>query len=155
MSKTLSNQIHDPLCGISGRANTLKQLHFSANDFLKGCKIEDEQHVHSEDEDIIVYPDPNNCAKKCVYQYDDKFIFQRLLNFDSLIFDSHFESGNLHSAYRLVPKTFSYNYNSPVQFYNLYLQEDLNCASHYAQWFLFSVTNMSANQKATMTLLLT
>ena len=38
--------------------------------------------------------------RKCVYTYEDKYSFARILVNDSLIFDSHFESGNLHSAFR-------------------------------------------------------
>ncbi len=37
---------------------------------------------------------------KCVYKYEDKYSFARILPPDSLVFDSHFESGNLSSAFR-------------------------------------------------------
>lgn len=32
---------------------------------------------------------------RCVYNYEDKYRFSRILSADSLVFDSHFESGNL------------------------------------------------------------
>ena len=44
--------------------------------------------------------DEESHKRKCVYTYEDKYSFARILVNDSLIFDSHFESGNLHSAFR-------------------------------------------------------
>ena len=42
-------------------------------------------------------------TRKCVYNYEDKYSFERILVPESLVFDSHFESGNLYSAFRVWP----------------------------------------------------
>jgi hypothetical protein len=42
-----------------------------------------------------VGPNPQSSIVRCVYNYEDKYRFSRILNSDSLVFDSHFESGNL------------------------------------------------------------
>lgn len=34
-------------------------------------------------------------TRKCVYTYEDKYTFARILLSDSFVFDSHFESGIL------------------------------------------------------------
>ena len=85
--------------------------------------------------------------RKCVYTYEDKYTFARLLPSDCLIFDSHFESGNLHSAFRISSgdgAAFTDNYD-------LYLHNDVNTTGH-TQWFYFSVANMIAGQKVTFCL---
>ncbi len=47
--------------------------------------------VYSRIEELSKCP----ATRKCVYNYDDKYHFARIIPADSLIFDSHFESGNL------------------------------------------------------------
>jgi hypothetical protein len=36
-----------------------------------------------------------NTVLRCVYNYEDKYRFSRILSNETLCFDSHFESGNL------------------------------------------------------------
>ena len=44
----------------------------------------------------------DNATLKCVYNYEDRFRFSRILSHDSIIFDSHFECGNLSMATRVT-----------------------------------------------------
>ena len=71
-------------------------------------------------------------GRQFVYSYEDKYCFARILKSDSLIFDSHFESGNLHSAFRVL--------HSNLDIYDLYMHDDINTTGH-RQWFYFSVKN--------------
>ena len=57
-------------------------------------------------------------GRQCVYSYEDKYNFARILKSDSLIFDSHFESGNLHSAFRVL--------HNNMDIYDLYMHDDIN-----------------------------
>ena len=79
-------------------------------------------------------------GRQCVYSYEDKYAFARILKSDSLIFDSHFESGNLHSAYRVL--------NNALDNYDLYMHDDINTTGH-RQWFYFSVKNTKPGQRVT------
>lgn len=88
----------------------------------------------------------SNPARKCVYHYEDKYTFTRILVSDSLIFDSHFESGNLLSAYRVVSAS-----RGPQHVYDLYMHPDVNTKGH-TQWFYFSVSNIKAGQEVTFTI---
>ena len=85
--------------------------------------------------------------RKCVYTYEDKYTFARLLPSDSLIFDSHFESGNLHSAFRIS----SNDGTASTSNYDLYIHNDVHTTGH-TQWFYYSVSNMHAGQKVTFCL---
>lgn len=87
-----------------------------------------------------------NLNRKCVYTYEDRYGFSRILNFDSLVFDSHFESGNLHSAFRVLSTNSPSNFKPQV--YDLYLHTDLNTIGH-TQWFYFSVSNIKKGQEVT------
>ena len=82
----------------------------------------------------------DNCPVKCVYNYEDRYRFSRILSSDTLVFDSHFESGNLALANR-VDGTVGVN-----QEYDLHLHTDLHSAGHN-QWFYFSVSNTSPGSK--------
>ena len=86
--------------------------------------------------------------RKCVYTYEDKYTFARILVSDSLVFDSHFESGNLHSAFRITPPDGSANH---VQMYDLYIHNDVHTTGH-TQWFYFSVSNTRMGQGVTFSL---
>ena len=81
--------------------------------------------------------------RKCVYTYEDKYSFTRILANDSLIFDSHFECGNLHSAFRLQEPESGYG-----QTYDLYLHNDLNAIGNI-QWYYFSVSNTKSFHEVT------
>ena len=85
-------------------------------------------------------------SRKCVYAYEDKYTFARILVSDSLVFDSHFESGNLHSAFRVFPEDVKMARNR--QIYDLYMHNDLYTNGH-TQWFYFSVTNVRAGDEVT------
>eukprot|EP00606_Chrysophyceae_sp_TOSAG23-5_P000729 GSChrysophyteH2.ASY1.ANO1.1184.1 assembled CDS len=78
-------------------------------------------------------------ARKCVYNYEDKYTFARIVTADSLIFDSHFESANL---YVCVCEW------EPRQCYDLYMHNDVHTTQH-TQWFYFSVSNTRAGNAAT------
>jgi hypothetical protein len=62
-------------------------------------------------------------SRKCVFTYEDKYTFARILVSDALVFDSHFESGNLHSAFRVVPEEAKLAKNKHI--YDLYMHNDL------------------------------
>ena len=80
-------------------------------------------------------------SRKCVYTYEDKYTFSRILTADSLVFDSHFESGNLHSAFRIHPNTEGLTPSSSNrQVYDVYMHPDVHTSGH-TQWFFFSVSN--------------
>jgi len=85
-------------------------------------------------------------ARKCVFTYEDKYTFARILVADSLVFDSHFESGNLHSSFRVYPEETRLPANQHI--YDLYMHNDVYTNGH-TQWFYFSVTNMRAGDEVT------
>lgn len=85
-------------------------------------------------------------SRKCVYTYEDKYTFARILVSDSLVFDSHFESGNLHSAFRVFTEE-SKPQNSR-HIYDLYMHNDLYTSGH-TQWFYFSVSNVRVGEEVT------
>ena len=90
----------------------------------------------------------SNDRRKCVYTYEDKYSFARILVNDSLIFDSHFESGNLHSAYRIIPANEETSFYKRRHYYDLYMHSDLYTTGS-SQWFYFSVSNVKAGQEVT------
>ena len=79
---------------------------------------------------------------KCVFNYEDRYRFSRILSSDCLIFDSHFESGNLAMANRVTYGD-ARDKNTQVQEYDLSLHHDINSLGHN-QWFYFSVSNTIA-----------
>lgn len=89
--------------------------------------------------------------RKCVYRYEDKYTTTRILQSDSLVFDSHFESGNLLSAYRVTSATASAESDRRRQQYDLYMHNDVHTKG-YTQWFYFSVGNVRAGQEITFIL---
>lgn len=89
-----------------------------------------------------------NERRKCVYTYEDKYSFARILVNDSLIFDSHFESGNLHSAFRFIPANEEASFYKRRHYYDLYMHSDLYTTGS-SQWFYFSVSNVKAGQEVT------
>src|SRR5690606_23118861 len=84
--------------------------------------------------------DEAQVERKCVYKYDDKYKFRRIVQADCLVFDSHFESGNLNSACRVLRTTQNF---TNQQEYDLLLQHDVHSYGHM-QWFYFSVSNTIA-----------
>jgi len=91
-------------------------------------------------------------SRKCVYTYEDKYTFSRILTSDSLVFDSHFESGNLHSAFRIFPsESLSSFVDSTKQIYDLYMHPDVHTTGH-TQWFYFSVSNTQIGREVVFNL---
>jgi len=83
-------------------------------------------------------------ARKCVFNYDDKYNFARIIPADSLIFDSHFESANLYSAFRVYPaEPYQIQPRERRQVYDLFMHNDISTTQH-TQWFYFAVSNMRA-----------
>ena len=137
------------LTGTSTRMKSLPAADISSHHYHKEEAQEsmstplirvDPTAVKAEAENFVV-------NRKCVYTYEDKYTFARLLPSDCLIFDSHFESGNLHSAFRISSGDGAAFTNN----YDLYLHNDVNTTGH-TQWFYFSVANMIAGQKVTFCL---
>ena len=77
--------------------------------------------------------------KSCVYSYEDKYTFQRILSSDTFIFDSHFESGNLKSAYRYQHDEIEQTGYQDI--YELQMSNDVN-TDRFTQWFYFSIANI-------------
>jgi hypothetical protein len=79
-----------------------------------------------------------------VYHYEDCFSFARILRHNTLVFNSHFEGGNLLSAQRVTRGAQESNNGksqSTFQEYDLQLHDDVslhrtNC-DHGHQWFYF------------------
>jgi hypothetical protein len=80
-----------------------------------------------------------------VYHYEDCFSFARILRHNTLVFNSHFEGGNLLSAQRVTrgaqESSSSGKSQSTFQEYDLQLHDDValhrtNC-DHGHQWFYF------------------
>jgi len=88
---------------------------------------------------------PEGATEKCVYNYEDRYRFSRLLSSDTLIFDSHFESGNLNTAYQVTGGLTNTVGNNVDQEYDLSLSQDLNSCGHN-QWYYFSCSNTKAGR---------
>lgn len=82
----------------------------------------------------------HNRQSRFVYNYEDKYRFSRVITDSDLIFDSHFESGNLLSAQRISSGD-SREKNRNFQEYDLELHHDLHSINH-TQWFYFSCSNI-------------
>ncbi len=88
-------------------------------------------------------------TRKCVYNYEDKYSFARILVPESLVFDSHFESGNLFSAFRVWPEEpHNIMTGERRQVYDLYMHNDVNTSQH-TQWFYFGVSGATAGTTVT------
>lgn len=75
------------------------------------------------------FPKPDRFPRKLVFNYNDAYAFSRVIMNDDLVFDSHFESGNLQQAYRVRPA----NGTSPSMEYELILYPDPSKKAH-VQW---------------------
>ena len=139
-----------PLTGTSCRMRSLpvadiSNVHFhteSIQPMQPAIVRDDINSFHMRETEETVTSSSN---RKCVYTYEDKYTFARILVSDSLIFDSHFESGNLHSAFRVFsPLDNSYNMTSKQHRYDLYIHNDINTNNH-TQWFYYSVSNIKVS----------
>ena len=90
-----------------------------------------------------------NGSRKCTYNYEDKYNFSRIILPDSLVFDSHFESGNLYSSFRVFPEE-PHNLvaGDRRHIYDLYMHNDVNTSGH-TQWFYYAVSNMRVGTEVT------
>ena len=94
----------------------------------------DNQNAHSQ----VIFPSNEYCpTSKCVYTYEDRYMFSRIISGTDLLFDSHFESGNLCQAFRRE------THLSGFSEYDLTLNHDVHSIGH-TQWFYFSVSNVAA-----------
>ncbi len=136
------SDIPDPHTGVKNRTATIQKIRITSLENYYPHKDHTEiVEDFSKLQQIVHRPVG---LSKCVYQYEDRYTFTRILTPDTLLFNSHFESGNLYSAHRLFPQ--SDTINNSHQFYDLYLHEDINSAKGNIQWFYFAVSNMKARQ---------
>jgi len=84
-------------------------------------------------------------SSRCVYNYEDRYRFSRVITDSDLIFDSHFESGNLLSATRIVFDDTKMTQKC-FQEYDMEIHHDLN-SNGYRQWFYFSCSNTCAGKE--------
>jgi hypothetical protein len=104
---------------------------------------------HSLDYQQLQAERSGDCTSRCVYNYEDKYRFSRILSQDTLIFSSHFESGNLLSVNRItldesnkanLPSISMPSTPQPNQIYDMTLHPDISSLGHN-QWFYYSVSN--------------
>eukprot|EP00605_Chrysophyceae_sp_TOSAG23-4_P002552 GSChrysophyteH1.ASY1.ANO1.2817.1 assembled CDS len=146
---------HVAQTGVSARMKSLPYINISGldkhvSDHIPQEMIPDNEclpggSIHVRMEEIC----KGNGSRKCVYSYEDKYTFARIVGADSLIFDSHFESANLYSAFRLYPdEPHSLAHGDCRQAYDLYMHNDVNTSQH-TQWFYFSTSNTRAGMTVT------
>ncbi len=87
------------------------------------------------------YGGTDNRESRCVYQYNERYAFSRVIRSRDLCFDSHFEGGNLLAAFRREPS--KNNISSQIQEYDLEIHHDVHSMGH-RQYFYFSVSNVHA-----------
>ncbi len=133
------SKVECPLTGTSRRQQTLPRVLHNHEDtnarepLMNQESEEGIQHPRA----TMVFPSTDDSSSKCVFTYEDKYIFSRIISGTDLLFDSHFESGNLHQAFR--KKTHLSNFAE----YDLILNHDVHSIGH-TQWFYFSVSNVTA-----------
>lgn len=138
-----------PLTGVRGRTPYLEHVDITSIENYSQDKTHYDKFSssipYSSNTMTPIRPTEDNSMKKCVYMYEDKYTFSRILPPGAFLFNSHFECGNLHSAHLLQLKE-NYPGKSNHIFYDLYMHEDINSMSGTAQWFYFSVSGMRAKQ---------
>lgn len=125
------------LTGIAARVETLPLANISTINFHNQNS---ETKYYSHNPAIPAIDQISTTNKACVYMYEDKYSFKRILPSDSLIFDSHFESGNLYSAFRFNPAEVQAGTDQLRDIYELQMTTDVN-THKYCQWFYFRVSN--------------
>lgn len=143
--------VFQPLTGVKSRSATLEHVDISSKKNHPN-ELHREELSSQIDRSLPCRPTPDSFNKKCVYMYEDKYTFSRILQPGTLIFNSHFECGNLHSAHKILPLTNPIG-RSAHSFYDLYMHEDVSSTSTTAQWFYFSVSGMQANELVMFTAL--
>lgn len=135
--KRRNARIPKAYAGTDTRTYTLPHVHLKPNDGDEPkCKYPFNKSSDDVTQACVDAYSVENPNRKCVYTYEDKYSFSRILTSDTLVFDSHFESGNLHSAFRVI----SANTASTKHIYELYLNCDVNSPGNNIQWFYFSVS---------------
>mmetsp|Transcript_32094 Transcript_32094/g.46655 ORF Transcript_32094/g.46655 Transcript_32094/m.46655 type:complete len:511 (-) Transcript_32094:2136-3668(-) len=147
-----------PRRGVTGTHERMKNLPMAPTDYYH--KQNYQSSSYSDEPDAACNDDLNNggeafgdvvsrkfcnsqnrgtlTTSRTVYEYSDRYKFSRLVIDDCLVFDSHFESGNLLSAKRI------YDEERPDRFYQEYdleLHPDVHCKTGLSQWFYFSVSS--------------
>ena len=131
-----------PLTGVKSRSASLEHIDIT-NKRNYPNQTYREDFSSEVDRSLTCRPSSDNYIRKCVYMYEDKYTFSRILQPGTLIFNSHFECGNLHSAHKINPIN-TIPCRSARSFYDLYMHEDVGSNSATAQWFYFSVSGMQA-----------
>lgn len=143
---------HPALTGTTMRMKSLPHNGVSSLDHYNICpqemiRTDEARKMNLVQEDLNKEP----LMRKCVYTYEDKYAFARIIFSDSYIFDSHFESGNLHSAFRVMSSQEA-SYAGGCSFrkhvYDLYMHNDLYTSGN-TQWFYFRLSNVKAGQEVT------
>lgn len=144
-------RIEPALSGTSDRMKSLTAINISS---VKNFSSSPDEMIKTDplQRAILIKEDYSKDAlfRKCVYTYEDRYSFSRIISNDSLIFDSHFESGNLYSAFRVMSAS-ELKYPGQVfkkQFYDLYMHNDLNSKGS-TQWFYFCISNIKIGQEIT------
>jgi len=86
-----------------------------------------------------------NATSRCVYHYEDRYRFCRILSASDLVFDSHFESGNLLKA-RRISFGDKRDLDNLFHEYDIELHHDIHSVGH-RQWFYFRCSNVIAGQQ--------
>ena len=90
----------------------------------EGSECNSKNSVHSR-----VINNENNV--KCVFTYEDKYNFRRIVASDTLIFNSHFESGNLNKAYRIYTDIENHSRGKRLSFRNRLSSSSLSYIDNY------------------------
>ncbi len=135
-----------PLTGTSRRQKQLPRIRHNNQDenelepFASQCQRKTSSMCAS-----YVDDGSQKSTSKCVYSYEDRYMFSRIISGTDLVFDSHFESGNLSQAFR---REGCGHRRSNFSEYDLTLNHDVHSIGH-TQWFYFSTSNMVANTTVT------
>ena len=108
-------------------------------------------NIMSDNAKDTAYSTAKPTLRRCVFKYSDKYTFSRIITPNCLVFDSHFESGNLNSAYAI-----GFSGETDYSHYDLFLNSDAESRANYnpetpgsssIQWFCFSVSNYQIGKK--------
>lgn len=120
--------------GTDTRTYTLPHIHLKPSESDE-AKIKYPFNKSSDDvtlaSKLTAWKTQTESASIHIIYIQDKYSFSRILTSDTLVFDFHFESGNLHSAFRVI----SANTASTKHIYELYLNCDINSPGNNIQWY--------------------
>lgn len=144
-------KIQPALTGTSTRMKVLPHVSLSS---IENYSTEPQKMIPLDDNKMrtLIQADASKepLIRKCIYTYEDKYEFVRIITGDSFVFDSHFESGNLHSAFRVLSQQEAMMSGTCFwkHTYDLYMHNDLYTTGN-TQWFYFRVSNTRQGQEAT------